>query len=53
MSESKLFPNRNFITMKEQKKTQKFTGKCYNNYLILLCTYSCLNLTGHNLLKHL
>ena len=32
MSESKVFPNRNFITMKEQKtkKSQKFTGKYYS-----------------------
>ena len=29
MSESKIFPNQNFITMKEQKtkKCQKFAGK--------------------------
>ena len=29
MSESEIFPNRNFITMKEQKtkKSQKFAGK--------------------------
>ena len=32
MPESKIFPNRNIITMKEQKakKSQKFTGKCYS-----------------------
>ena len=32
MSESKIFPNRNFINMKEEKtkKSQKFTGKCYS-----------------------
>ena len=32
MSELKTFPNRNFITMEDQKtkkKSQKFTGKCY------------------------
>ena len=32
MSEPKTFPNRNFITMEEQKpnkKSQKFTGKCF------------------------
>ena len=30
-SELKIFPSRNFITMKEKttKKSQKFTGKCY------------------------
>ena len=32
MSESKIFPNRSFIPMKEQKpkKFQKFIGKCYS-----------------------
>ena len=32
IEESKIFPNRTFITMKEQKtkKSQKFTGKCYS-----------------------
>ena len=32
MSESKIFPNRNFIIMKEQKtkKSQEFTEKCYS-----------------------
>ena len=43
MSESKIFPNRNFITMKEQKakkKCQKFTGKGYYWLGKLLCNYS-------------
>ena len=50
MSDSKIFPNRNFIFLKEQKtkKSQKFLGKYFLSLRNLLCNYSCLNLIGQS-----
>ena len=48
MSESKMFPNRNFIARKNKKlqNLRNLKEKVIHDYVIILCNYSCSNLIG-------
>ena len=48
MSESKIFPNRNVITMREQKlkNFKNLQENVIHDYVNILCNNSCLILIG-------
>ena len=53
MSESKIFPNRNYITMKNKKlkNRRNLQENVIHDYVIILCNYSCSNLIVLNVLE--
>ena len=53
MSESKMFPNRNFITRKNKKlkNLRNLQETVIHDYVIILCNYSCSNLISLKVLE--